>query len=74
MSSAYASPRLHRSTTDRRIAGVCGGVAAAMGWDPTVVRLLVALSILLPGPQVIGYLIAWAVLPSDRQLSSPAGP
>lgn len=59
------SPRLYRSTTDRRIAGVCGGVAEAMGWDPTVLRLLVALSILLPGPQVLAYVIAWVVLPDD---------
>ncbi|MGI9017515.1 MAG: PspC domain-containing protein [Euzebya sp.] len=60
--------RLYRSTQDKRVAGVCGGIAQVMGWDPTVVRLVAVLSILLPGPQALAYIIAWALLPTDRQL------
>lgn len=63
-----ASTRLYRSTTDRRIAGVCGGIAESMGWDPTTVRLIAALSLLLPGPQALAYLIAWAILPTDQEI------
>jgi phage shock protein C len=60
--------RLARSRRDRKIAGVCGGIAEHFGWDPTVVRLVVILSILLPGPQVLAYLLAWIVMPEDDEL------
>jgi phage shock protein C len=60
--------RLVRSRRDRKIAGVCGGIAEHFGWDPTVVRLVVILSILLPGPQVLAYLLAWIVMPEDDDL------
>jgi phage shock protein C len=68
MTAASTAPRtLYRSTRDSKIAGVCGGIAEAMGWDPTVVRLVAALSLLLPGPQAIAYLVAWIVLPTDQK-------
>ncbi len=68
MSTTYpAAParRLFRSRTDRHIGGVCGGIAQAMGWDPNIVRLVAVASILLPGPQVLAYLILWMVLPEE---------
>lgn len=67
MSTATAPTRLYRSTRDKRIAGVCGGIAESMGWDPTTVRLIAALSVLLPGPQFLAYFIAWIVLPTDEE-------
>ncbi len=66
--TSTTTPRLYRSTRDKKIAGVCGGIAEAMGWDPTAVRLVFALSILLPGPQALAYLIAWLVLPTDLEI------
>lgn len=72
MTATTATPsRLYRSTRDRKIAGVCGGIAEAMGWDPTAVRLAAALSILLPGPQFIVYLIAWIIMPTDTEVFGP---
>ncbi|CAN5520453.1 hypothetical protein BH23ACT9_BH23ACT9_23110 [soil metagenome] len=69
MSAATIAPtKLYRSTRDKKVAGVCGGIAGAMGWDPTAVRLLAALSIPLPGPQVIAYLVAWIVMPTDERV------
>lgn len=66
MSAVDAAPtRLYRSTRDARLGGVCGGIAEAMGWDPSAVRLAAALSILLPGPQLLAYVVAWIVLPKD---------
>ncbi|MEE8600045.1 PspC domain-containing protein [Euzebya tangerina] len=68
MSTATApttSRRLYRSTRDSRLGGVCGGLAEMMGWDPTTVRLVAVLSLLLPGPQAIIYLAAWAIIPTD---------
>ena len=41
--------RLHRSLTDRKIAGVCGGIAEYLGWDTTLVRLLWVILTLLGG-------------------------
>lgn len=56
---------LHRSRRDRMIAGVCGGIAQWLGWDPTLVRVLYVLcsvfSIAFPG--FIVYIILWIVMP-----------
>ncbi len=54
------------------IAGVCGGLAEFIGWDPTLVRLLyVLLSIFSAAfPGIIVYIIAWFVIPDDK----PGGP
>ncbi len=47
------------------IAGVCAGIARRFGWSPGVVRLVFVLSCLLPGPQVLVYLILWVLMPAD---------
>lgn len=58
--------RLERSRSDRRIAGVAGGVAAFTGADPRRVRLVFALSVPLSlGITVPGYLLLWALLPVE---------
>ena len=54
--------RLYRSH-DRMLGGVCGGLAEYLDIDPAVVRLLFVASLLLPGPQVLAYLVAWLVIP-----------
>jgi len=64
--------RLTRSTTDKRIAGVCGGLAEYFGVDPTAVRLVwVILSIL--GAAVIGgviaYALAWLIIPRSHSVA-----
>ena len=58
--------RLHRSISDRKIAGVCGGLAEYFGVDPTLVRLLWAIATIVPGAVVFGilaYLVAWFIMP-----------
>jgi phage shock protein C len=57
---------LRRPTTGRVLAGVCAALAHRFGWDVTIVRILAVVSILLPGPQVIAYLIAWLIIPSEQ--------
>jgi phage shock protein PspC (stress-responsive transcriptional regulator) len=57
---------LRRPTNGRVIAGVCAALAHRFGWDVTIVRILAVLSILLPGPQVIAYLVAWLIIPSEQ--------
>jgi phage shock protein PspC (stress-responsive transcriptional regulator) len=57
-------PRLRRSQ-DKIIAGVCGGIAEWVGWDPTLVRVLYvvvsALSVAFPG--ILAYVVLWIVMP-----------
>ncbi|MBM3818741.1 MAG: PspC domain-containing protein [Acidimicrobiia bacterium] len=58
--------RLMRSVTDRRIAGVCGGIADYMNIDPTIVRLAWVVLSIWPGAiicGVIAYAVAWLVIP-----------
>lgn len=56
---------LRRSRQHRMIAGVCGGLAEWLGWDPTVVRVLyVVLSVLSAAfPGLVAYIILWMVMP-----------
>ena len=60
-----ATPRLVRPRSGRRIAGVCAGLGHRFGLSATTVRLLFVLSCLLPGPQILIYLILWVLLPSE---------
>ena len=67
--SAVSRSRLVRSTTDRKIAGVCGGIAAYLGVDSTLVRLAVVILSIYPGAIVCGiiaYLIAWFIIPPEE--------
>ena len=58
--------KLARSSTDKYIMGVCGGVAEYFEIDPTVVRLLWAGATLLSaGAGIILYIIAAVLMPSD---------
>ena len=57
--------KLHRSSSNRIIAGVCGGIAEWLGWSPTTVRVLyVVVSILSAAfPGILVYLLLWVVMP-----------
>jgi len=61
------SKKLYRSKNNRRVAGVCGGIAEYFDIDPTLVRLLTLLFILLGGAGVITYLIAWIIIPEKSE-------
>ena len=58
---------LYRSRKHKVIAGVCGGIAEWLGWDPTVVRIAyVLISIASVGfPGTIAYIILWLVAPKE---------
>jgi phage shock protein C len=58
------SERLYRSVDDRMIAGVCGGVAARLDVDPSIVRILWALLVLPTGLIALAaYVVMWLVVP-----------
>ncbi len=71
--AAVPSPptrRLRRSVSDRKIAGVCSGVAHYLDIDPTVVRIVWLLLVLFAGTGVLAYLVLWLVLPLDESEAS----
>jgi phage shock protein C len=57
-------PGLKRSS-NKLVAGVCGGIAEWLGWDPTLVRLLYVLVSVLSAafPGILAYLVLWFVMP-----------
>ena len=55
--------RLYKSATDKKICGVCGGIAEYFGIDPTIIRLVWAVLALVYGSGVLVYIIAALVLP-----------
>jgi len=57
--------RLYRSTTDRMIGGVCGGIAKYFNVDPTLIRLLFVLGLFLPiNPGIfLAYIVMLVVIP-----------
>jgi phage shock protein PspC (stress-responsive transcriptional regulator) len=57
--------KLRRSRTDRRIAGVCGGLAQFLDIDSTAVRVAMALLILFGGMSLIAYLVMWLIIPDE---------
>jgi phage shock protein PspC (stress-responsive transcriptional regulator) len=65
--------RLTRSTTDRKIAGVCGGLGAYTGIDPVVFRVITAASAILGGVGLLAYVIAWIVIPEDDDATPGRG-
>lgn len=58
---------LRRPGSGRRIAGVCAAIADRYGWSRTTVRAVAVSSVLLPGPQVLAYLVAWLVIPGEEE-------
>jgi len=75
--SAASQARLFRSRTDRRIAGVCGGLAEYFDVDPTIVRVTWVILSIVAGAVVFGvvaYLIAWFVIPSRPIAALQAAP
>lgn len=63
--------RLFRSTTDRQIAGVCGGLAEYFSIDPTLVRLAFVVATLLGGPGLIVYIVMAVVIPEEGKEKRP---
>jgi phage shock protein C len=62
---AYVAPpkRLMRSSRDKKLGGVCAGLADYFDLDPTLVRILWLLAVLFAGTGLFAYLILWIVLP-----------
>ncbi|SDZ38397.1 phage shock protein C (PspC) family protein [Micromonospora pattaloongensis] len=57
--------KLTRPRHNRMIAGVCAGLAQRFGMSANMVRLLFVLSLLLPGPQAVIYVVLWILMPNE---------
>jgi phage shock protein C len=66
----HTHTRLTRSENDKKIGGVCGGLAAYFGIDATLVRVGFVVAALM-GWGVLAYIILWIVLPTGPA-STPA--
>jgi phage shock protein PspC (stress-responsive transcriptional regulator) len=60
--------RLYRSESDRKIAGVCGGIAEYFNVDPAIVRIVFAALVFLWGWGLILYIICWIAVPNKSEL------
>jgi phage shock protein C len=64
---------LMRRRDGRMLAGVCAGIAAYLGVDVTLVRVIwVVVAILTGGAGTLAYLAAWIIIPDEGQKSSIA--
>ena len=63
---------LRRSSTDRVIAGVCGGLGRYTGVDPVVFRIVLAVLAVFGGAGLLLYAIAWLLIPDDTATQSEA--
>lgn len=59
------SRKLVRPREGRMLAGVCAGLARRFNTSANMIRLLFLLSLLLPGTQVIIYLVLWILMPNE---------
>ncbi len=56
-------------SNDKKLAGVCGGVAEYLGMDPTIVRVIWLLCIFLGGFGLLLYIILWLAMPAAPKAS-----
>jgi phage shock protein PspC (stress-responsive transcriptional regulator) len=61
-----AAAGLVRPREGRWIAGVCAGIADRFGLSRGLVRVLFVLSLILPGPQILAYVLLWVLIPSEK--------
>ncbi len=61
--SDYNGKRLTRSFTDRRIAGVCGGLGSYLNVDPTLIRIIFLVLLCCVGGGLVLYLLMWLAMP-----------
>lgn len=58
--------RIFRSTTNKVIAGVCGGLGDHFNIDPVIIRIAWAVSVLIFGAGLLLYIICWILIPVQK--------
>ncbi|MDR2896900.1 MAG: PspC domain-containing protein [Propionibacteriaceae bacterium] len=62
--------RFCRSRSNRILGGVAGGIADYFGLDVTLTRLIVAAVVIFTGVGLIGYILAWIIIPAEGASTS----
>lgn len=71
----HAPRRLYRLAYDKKIAGVCAGIAKYLDADVTLVRILVITGIIVSGGLgLLAYIAAWIIMPVDHGISTVPAP
>jgi len=55
--------KIYRSRKNKKVGGVCGGIAEYFDFDPTLVRLGAVILIFIWGAGLMAYIVAWAIIP-----------
>ena len=63
--------KLYRSTKNRMLGGVCGGIAEYFELDPTIIRVLFVLFSVFAGGGILAYIILWLIIPQEPETSEP---
>ena len=63
--------KLYRSTTDKMLAGIAGGLAEYFDIDSTLIRVLFILTVFLGGGGIFAYIILWIIVPERPFIVSP---
>ncbi|SJZ42522.1 PspC domain-containing protein [Selenihalanaerobacter shriftii] len=58
--------KLYRSSTDKMVAGICGGISEYFGVDSTIVRLIWVLLFIGAGAGFIAYILCWIIIPKKN--------
>ena len=64
--------KLYRSRTNKKIAGICGGVAEYFNIDVTLIRLVWISAIIFAGTGILAYLVCWLIIPKNPNSHSKA--
>lgn len=59
--------KLYKSRTNKKLCGVCGGLAEYLNIDATIVRLILAFAILFAGTGILAYIVAALVIPDQPE-------
>jgi phage shock protein C len=65
--------KLYRSRTDRKVAGVAGGLAEYLNVDPTLIRVLFIAFAVAGGAGLVMYVAMWIMVPEDEEPPPPIG-
>ena len=68
----FEAKRLYRSRKDRKLGGVCGGIAEYLNVDSTVIRILWILFAIAYGIGILAYFICWLIIP-EKPILKPEG-
>lgn len=60
--------RLYKSTTNKMLCGVCGGIAEYFNMDPSIIRLVAVLITCFAGSGPLAYIIMAIILPRDVEI------